>query len=259
MSEVEILTPRGVRLSGTFVDPVDSTDAAVMFSHAVLCDRTSSPHFAGLAALYRSLGYATLIFDYAGHGLSDDDVITTELRAQDLRAASAWLEERGFTRQLLHAHSSGTIPALNLRAPAVKSMFFTSAVLGPIDYDWQAIFSDDQLRELERRGRLEISDDSEGPRSSFTITSQTLIDLSLNEPEKLTKGLTAPVALVYDSDDIKQGLVQGGTEVFHMLPNGSRLEVVDDARFSDPSHLDRLGQYARDWITTQMPIVRDGR
>ena len=136
MSEVEIITPRGITLRGTFVDPVDSTDAAVIFSHSFLCDRASSPHFPILAAKYRALGYATLIFDYSGHGESDDDAITSDRRIEDLRAASGWLADQGFTRQLLHAHSSGSISALRARPKAVKALFLSSPVLGPLDFDW---------------------------------------------------------------------------------------------------------------------------
>ncbi len=45
MSEITILTPRGVELSATFINPVDTGDAAVLFSHSVLADRRSIGHF----------------------------------------------------------------------------------------------------------------------------------------------------------------------------------------------------------------------
>lgn len=257
MAEVEIATPRGVRLKGTFVDPVDSTDAAVVFSHALLFDRTSTEHFDRLAAAYRSLGYATLVFDHSGHGLSDDDVITTDLRAQDLRAVSGWLENKGFSRQLLHAHSSGTIAALAARAPALRALLLTSAMLGPADFDWQAIFSDDQLRQLEREGRLEIPDDSEGPRKSFTFSSQTLIDLSLNNAEELLDDVNTPMALVFDQQDVDRGLVDIATEALHLLPKGSRVKIVQDTYFSDPDNIGPLADYAREWAQTHLPLDRE--
>ncbi len=254
VAEVRILTPRGVQLSGTFVDPVDSTDAAVVFSHSLLCDRTSSPHFARLAAHYRSLGYATLMFDYSGHGLSDDDVITTELRQEDLRAVSSWLAERGFSRQILHAHSTGTIAAVKAHPPAVKTMFLTSPVLGPMDYDWEAIFSEKQLRDVETTGRMRVPDDSPGPREAFAFTSQTLIDLSLNSAEDLLAGLTVPIALVFDHHDTEHGLVQSATEAFALLPDGSRLDIVEDTDFSDEGNLDRLCGMSGEWVERHVPV-----
>ena len=256
MTEVEIATPRGVTLRGTFVDPVDSTDAAVVFSHALLFDRTSTEHFDRLAAVYRSMGYATLVFDHSGHGLSDDDVITTELRAQDLRAVSGWLEKKGFTHQLLHAHSSGATAALSARAPAVRALLLTSAMLGPADFDWQAIFSDAQLRQLESEGRLEITDDSDGPRKSFTFTSQTLIDLSLNDAKELLDGVNVPIALIFDQEDVDRGLVDVACEALDLLPDESRVEIVRDTYFSDPANLAPLATYAKEWAQTHLPIER---
>ncbi|WRS30896.1 alpha/beta fold hydrolase [Actinomycetaceae bacterium MB13-C1-2] len=256
MSEVRILTPRGVELAGTYTAPVDSTDAAVLFSHSFLMDRSSSAHFPKLAKRYRGLGYATLGFDYSGHGSSDDDRITVEHRTEDLRAASGWLAEQGYTRQLIHAHSTGSLSAFRGRPPAVESLFVTSGVLGPVSYEWESIFSSEQLDELDRTGLMEIPDDSPTPRRCFTINSQTLIDLSLNKPEELLHDLTSPVCLVFDRADEKRGLVATATEAFHLLPDGSRLEVVEDAAFSLEENLDLLCDLAEKWIVQQLPIGR---
>ena len=68
MSQITIQTPRGVSISGTFTRPVDSHDAAVIFSHTFLSDRHASGMFASLGRVLRSAGYATLAFDYSGHG-----------------------------------------------------------------------------------------------------------------------------------------------------------------------------------------------
>lgn len=256
MSEVEIQTPRGIKLSGTFVNPVDARDAAVVFSHSFLCDRTSSPHFEALASAYRKLGYATLIFDYSGHGHSDDAPITADFRTEDLRAVSGWLAERGFGRQLIHAHSSGAISAFRSKPAAVRAILATSGVLGPITYDWESIFSSEQLDHLDRHGYMEIPDDSPGPRESFRINSQTLIDLSLTQAERLVTDLEAPTMLVYDRADAEQGLVETGREAFSLLPRGSRLEVVDTAAFSDGGDLDRLIEIATGWASLWLPLER---
>ena len=257
MSDVQILTPRGVRLRGTFVNPVDSTNAAVLFSHSVLCDRNSSPHFPRLSKMYRSLGYATLIFDYSGHGYSDDDPISVEHRTEDLRAASAWLADQGFGRQLLHAHSTGALSAFKAHPFAVEAMFVTSGVLGPVTFEWDWIFAPVQLEQLDRQGFMEIPDDSPGPRKTFTLTSQTLLDLSLNKAPELLRDLEVPTLLVYDRADENAGLVVSATEAFHLFPDGSRLEIIQDAEFSDEGNLERLSSLARDWILMQLP--REGR
>lgn len=254
MTEVEISTPRGLTLRGTFVNPVDSTDAAVLFSHAFLCDRMSSPHFPLLAAKYRALGYATLIFDYSGHGKSDDDTITLDGRVEDLRAASGWLEDQGFDRQLLHAHSSGSISALRASPRSVHSMFFSSPVIGPLDFDWEAIFSAEQLEDLERRKETLILEDMPSGRSYLHLTPQTLIDLSLNTPESLLADLDKPIALVYDRSDVERGMDSGGMEAFPLLQDGSRLDVVQEGDFSSQKDLSQLWALAKTWAERQVPV-----
>lgn len=256
VADVQILTPRGVQLSGTFVVPEDAQDAAVIFSHSFLCDRQSSPHFPRLAKMYRALGYATLVFDYSGHGLSDDDPLTADRRTEDFRAASAWLAEQGFTRQLAHAHSTGSLSALRAHPPAVKSFLVTSGALGGVTYDWEAIFAPEQLDQLDHNGFVEVPDDSPGPRRSFRVTSQTLVDLSLNRAEDLLKEVDTPLLLVYDRADEEAGLVTTATEAFPLLPDGSRLEVVEDVRFSDEVNLERLSELAMDWVRQRLPLDR---
>lgn len=259
MAEVEINTPRGLTLRGTFVDPVDSTDAAVLFSHAFLCDRMSSPHFPLLAAKYRALGYATLIFDYSGHGKSDDDTITLDGRIEDLRAASGWLEDQGFDRQLLHSHSSGSISALRAAPKAVRSMFLSSPVIGPLDFDWEAIFSPEQLEDLERRHETLILEDMPSGRSYLHVTPQTLIDLSLNTPQALLGDVDRPIALVYDGSDVDRGMDSGGMEAFPLLHDGSRLDVVQEGDFSSQDDLSQLWALAKTWAERQVPVREDMR
>lgn len=248
------MTPRGIRLAGSFVNPVDSTDAAVVFSHSLFSERASGFHFRRLAKMYQALGYATLKFDYSGHGLSEDDVITLDSSIEDLKAASAWVAEQGFERQLCHAHSFGTLPALKGRPPAVQTMILSGAITGPLSFDWEKIFSSTQLDELESTGHITISDDSSGPRQSFVIASQTLRDMSLNTPEELLDDLEYPVLLIHDVDDEQAGLLQLTTENFHRLPNGSRVEAVPEASFGRGESLERLAEVTSAWAIQHLPV-----
>lgn len=254
MSEIEIDTPRGATLSGTFISPVDSTNAAVLFSHSFLSDRTSGTYFTKLAAIYRSLGYATLLFDYSGHGKSSDSVVTMAACEEDLRSAAGWLADQGFGRQLLHGHSFGTVAALRARPSTVKTMFLSGAVLGPLSYEWQQIFSAGQFDELETTGIMTILDDSPGPRKHFRISQQTLRDLSLTDPESLIDGIEIPVLIVHDAEDEAKGLLQLTMEVFSRLPDGSRVKAFQDVSFGQGEHLERLYDAATTWATKHLPI-----
>lgn len=241
-------------LSGTFVDPVDSTDAAVLFSHSVLDDRMSGLHFPRLAAIYRSMGYATLKFDYSGHGASGNDMISVTHQVEDLRAASGWLADQGFTRQLVHAHSFGTLPALQAAPKHVETMVLSAAITGPLDYDWEDVFSSAQLDELEQVGYTTIHDDSDSPREEFLIGRDSLKELSLNNPEDLFRNLEVPILLIHDSDDIQRGFLDLTKEALPLLPEGSRIETVADASFGQGQRLDILSDLASSWAESHLPV-----
>ncbi|WP_022869035.1 alpha/beta hydrolase [Schaalia vaccimaxillae] len=257
MSEILIQTPRGVCLSGTFVNPVDTGDAAVIFSHTFLGDRHSSEHFDRLAKTYRAAGYATLEFDYSGHGASGDDIITLEAMVEDLRAASGWLVDQGFGRQVLHAHSFGATVALTARPSAIGSYVLSSPAIGPVSYEWNRIFSDIQLSDLEVYGTTTIPDDSSSVRQQFTISKQTLVDLSMTEPDKLLHNLDVPTLIIHDSADNESGLLAMTLDIFPQLPDGSRVEVVSDADFGLGQDVNRLDEpalaYAQQWV----PVARE--
>lgn len=253
MSEVQIQTPRGVTLRGTFVNPVDSNGAAVLFSHSFLCDRLSSPHFPTLAAKYRALGYATLVFDYSGHGESDDDPITLDRRIEDLRAVSGWLADEGFDNQILHAHSSGSLSALRARPKAVKAIFLSSPITGPMDFEWDQIFSPDQLEELEKKHETRVYEDTASGRKYFQVTPQTLVDLSLSTTESLFDQLEQPVFIIYDRIDAERGVDTDAHDILPLLPAGSLLRTEADCDFSNEEDLMVMWEHARKWALDHVP------
>lgn len=254
MAEVKISTPRGVQLSGTFVNPVDSTDAAVVFSHSFLADRHSGEHFDRLSKAYRGAGYATLEFDYSGCGDSDDDVITLANQVEDLHSASAWLKSQGFTRQVIHGHSFGTLAALKARPEAAQTMVLSGMITGPLSFDWTRIFSASQLDDLERKGYAQIPDDNQSDREFFVISKQTLIDLSMNDTDKLLNNLKIPVLAIHDHDDELMGLVEMTEEIIDRLPEGSHMEVVRGVRFGAQEGVDILRDLSVNWARKFVPV-----
>ena len=256
MSDVRIVTPRGATLCGSFVNPVDSADAAVLFSHSFLANRHSGEHFARLAAAYRGAGYATLEFDYSGHGSSDDAIITREAQVEDLRSASGWLADQGFSRQLIHGHSYGALVALAARPAAARAMVLSSPVLGPRTYQWEEIFSAVQLDELEQHGVTTVPDDLPGNRQHFTISKQTLIDLSMVDGNALVSGVSCPLLVIHDADDVDTELTLVTQDVFASMPDGSRVDIVHDARFALGESPEALAGPALAWAKQWVPVRR---
>ena len=280
MSQITIQTPRGVFISGTFTRPVDSRDAAVIFSHTFLSDRHASGMFDSLGRALRRAGYATLTFDYSGHGASGDEIITFDPLIEDFRSASGWLADQGFARQICVGHEFGAAVALRSRPPAVQTYVLVSPVLGPLSYDWNLVFSDVQLSDLEHHGATTVPDDSESVRQQFTISKRTLADMSMVSGEKALRGLSVPVLITHDSFDEETGLLDRTREVFHLLPDGSLVEmtaapdgiageytpvdgvpVIDEAvdralAASGSAHLPALVDVACEWASRWVPVSR---
>ncbi|OKL50621.1 alpha/beta hydrolase [Boudabousia marimammalium] len=248
MTEVDIMTPRGIRLSATLTEPVDARGSVVVFVHSFLSDRHSGGHFDKLAAAYRGAGYATLLFDFSGCGLSEDDAITAAHQVEDLRSVCSWLADRGYAHQIIHAHSFGAVIALKAKPP-VGTMILSSPVVGPIFFDWNEIFSPEQLDDLESRRVTRIPDDSEGPREWFVITRDTLKDLSLNDTSELLSDLEAPVSIIFDADDMGLDSIGQAQEAFPLLPNGSTIHVEHACHFANLDECQSLLERSLAWAT----------
>ena len=214
-------------ISGIFTRPVDSRDAAVIFSHTFLSDRHASGMFDSLGRALRRAGYATLAFDFSGHGESGDEIITFDPLIEDFRAASGWLADQGFARQICVGHEFGATVALRANAPSVQTYVLVSPVLGPLSYDWDLVFSDVQLSDLERHGTTTVPDDSCSVRRHFTINKGTLADMSMVSGEKALRGVTVPILITHDSFDEETGLVDRTRDAFRLLPVGSLVEMTE--------------------------------
>lgn len=257
MAEVEIATPRGVTLAGTFEPGTGTT--AVLFAHGFLSDRHSSMRFDILASAYRTAGHATLQFDFSGCGASGDDVVTVAGEVEDLRSASAWLTEQGYPVQVVHAHSFGTLAAMRAQPPDVVTMVLTGPLTGPMSYPWEEIFSPGQLDDLEQHGYARIPDDNEAAGREYSVISkQTLADYSLINPADLLGAVRVPVLLIHgEEDEAGTDLVALSREGLPLLPPGSRLEVVDGAAHGMRDRIDVVVELALDWVAEHLPFDRE--
>jgi pimeloyl-ACP methyl ester carboxylesterase len=251
--EVTVTTPRGVRLSGTFEKGAAGARAgataprgsAVVFAHGFLDERSSRGRATRLAAIYREHGFATMLFDFSGCGLSGDDDVEIPREVEDLRAMSEHVAGLGFPRQVLHGHSLGALVSLRTHSPYVEAMVLTGAVSGPIRHPWEHVLSPDQLADLAATGRTTVPDDGPTPRRHSVITSATLAGFSEMGQAELLGAVGCPTLLVHGGalvDGEEHPLLTRSRVGLPMLPSGSRLEVV---RGSDHALLDHTGHVAR--------------
>lgn len=262
MTEVSIMTPRGVRLAADFVNPVDTQGVAVLFVHSFLSDRHNNGWFDAVASFCRGMGYATLQMDCSGSGASDDDVITLEHVVEDIRAACSWLVENGFPRISIHAREFGGLAALKARPPEVNSMVLVSVPCDQRDYPWEQIFTDQQLSALEATGYMLIPDDISSPRDSFVVSKQTLRDMTMVSAQEILPDLTIPTLFLYDEGDVNTGRMSLLTDNWELLPDaGHHTEYISGIEFSDPfevhasvRHL--LNDKVRMWMDKHQPLIR---
>lgn len=261
MPEVSITTPRGVRLAGTFEPPAAQhpatpTGAAVLFAHGFLAERSSRGRADLLAARYRAHGFATLTIDFSGCGASDDDVVLVEHEVEDLSAASEFLADAGYPRQVLHGHSLGALVALRCPSPHVEAMVLTGAVAGPIHHPWDHILSAQQLDELARDGRTTVVDDGPGPREHNVIARRTLEAFSDVDQAALLGAVACPVLLIHGGrlvDGEEHALLTRSRVGLPHLPPGSELQVVLGADHSLIEHTDHVADRALAWLTRHLP------
>ncbi|AYD89050.1 alpha/beta hydrolase [Actinomyces sp. 2119] len=266
MSMVRIDTPRGVTLVGSFVRP-DGTppqdgesgtgvptrrEGVVLLAHDFLADRHGEQGRLDLvSASYQKAGMATLSIDFSGLGESDDDVITLANEAEDLRAVSGWLAERGYTRQAIHANGFGATAALLARPEQVRTAVLVGAVVGPQSVLWEQVFSPHQLDELARHGLTRLVDDNPNPRQWNVLSKETLADFSMQEPHTTMAEVPWPVLMIYgalthEMPDTAADAQKG----FPLLKDGSQLvQVRKDHPQEAQAEVARLGT---EWVTRHL-------
>ena len=271
-------TPRGVRLSATFepaprepahlgpAAPHEGTSAAargwtapsgtaVVFAHGFLADRSSRGRADVFAAAYRSLGLATMQFDFSGCGASDDDVVEVAREVEDLTAVCADVVARGYPRLVVHGHSLGALVALRTSVPAVELMVLTGAVTGPILHPWDQVLSAVQLSELRDSGRTTVLDDGPSGRTDMVISRQTLVDFSDVDQPSLLGEVTCPVLMVHGGglvDGEEHPLLTRSRVGLPFLPAGSALEVVSGADHSLLDYTDSVVRRVTTWLAAHL-------
>ena len=257
--EVTITTHRGIRLSGTLTE--GESDAAVIFSHGFLDERSSRGRFTDLMTAYADAGYATLAFDYSGCGRSDDEVVLVSREIEDFNSVSDFLSDAGYPRQAVHGHSLGSLIALRANSPWVRTMILTGALTGPLDYPWGEIFSAAQLDELGRTGRMRVPDDGPTPREATVIAADTLASFSTISQSQLLAPIRCPVLLIHGGQLIEgeeHQLLTHSRVGLPLLPPGSRLEVLRGADHALLDYIEAVARHGLDWLAEHLPVEAEG-
>ncbi|MDO5672724.1 MAG: alpha/beta hydrolase [Actinomycetaceae bacterium] len=250
MEEITIDTTRGVSLSASFFpgDPSNNSKA-ILFAHGFLGERSCSGLFDQIAQSLNSEGYASLLFDFSGCGTSDDATISLRGQVEDLRSASSWLADLGYTQQALIGHSFGARVAMESRPKHVMTMILLSPITGPLTYRWDEVFSPEQLETLDHQGQLSIPDDGSSSRETLVISQQTLIDYSVMDTDAVMSAQNVPILLVHGGrDDELNGLADLSRKAQPLLPPGSELKIFPEASNDLGEAVDEIAALSSQWV-----------
>jgi pimeloyl-ACP methyl ester carboxylesterase len=241
---------RGVQLVGTMT-PVPGPGAVVMV-HGFAGDRTSRGRFPRLASALAARGVASLAFDAAGCGNSDDAVLTLDGLADDVRAAIAYVAARGYTRLALLGHSLGSLVCLRAAPGAAVTMVLTGALTGPMPYDWDALLDERQRAELAATGRVTYPRTDERSRA-VVVDGALLRAMTTIDQHTLLAPIECPVMLVLgDGDEEERLLLERARAALPRLPAGSRLEVVAGAPHGFGGAYEEVVRSVTDWVVDHL-------
>ncbi|MBD1373524.1 alpha/beta hydrolase [Hazenella sp. IB182357] len=235
-----------LKLVGHFWE--SDSDSIIIFCHGFTSDKSARGRFDRLAVFYHGLGYAVLAFDFSGCGESDDVHLTLANRIIDLYAAISYVQAQGYRRIVLHGHSLGTCVCLSCYTPVIDTMILTGALTGPMFYDWEQVYSKQQIQALRREGYItEVQ-----AKRDVMIDKQMLLDFEQIDQEKLLSHVKCPVLIIHgDGDQEERALYQNSQRGLKWLPEASKLEVIQGATHSFTYHLSQIEHLAKRWLHFQ--------
>ncbi len=230
---------KGLNLVG-ILDPV-RTDKIVLICHGFTSYK-DSPKLIKLADALGKADFATLRFDFGGHGESDSRSIgAVSEQVDDLKSAIAFVKKKGYTKISLMGSSLGgltCILAVDETTPAVVLFAPVTAAKTPKDY------RDPQIRkELEEKGHHIISRHGK----EFKIEKQYVTEREqLNQKEMLSK-IKCPVLIIQgDKDDDVH--VDNSKNAMQFLSKESKLEIIEGASHGLYEQLDRVISLSVNWF-----------
>ncbi len=227
----------------------------VVLAHGFGSQRRARDRFPTMAQAFATAGYATLAFDFAGSGESDDDVLTVEHEVEDLLAAIAYARSLGHERLGLIGHSLGGRVCLQASPADVTTIATAGAPTGPVGYDWHDYFTAEQMDELARTGRVTIPQDGDHPRAAVVSDVSLLEELVGCDQEALFARVPCPVLLIDgDGDEEELEYLALARRGLSLLPSGSRIEVVPGCPHNLVGHLDQVIALLLAWFREHLPV-----
>lgn len=241
----------GHLLSGRLEMPPDGEAVGgAVIAHCFTCSSTLTAVVQVARALAREK-LAVLRFDFTGLGESESEFVQHHFSAcvEDLAAAAAFMEGRGFPVRLLVGHSLGGTAAL-AAAAQIPSLAALATIAAPFD-PWHAVkMFGDSLDEIERTGEATVQ---LGGRP-FRVTRELLDDLRGARMEEAIHGLRIPLLILHSPADATVG-IDNATRIWIAARHPKSFVSLDDADHLLSRKEDAMyaGRVIAGWASRWMP------
>lgn len=244
MQKVSFKNSRNQNLVGNLW--TSKSDSVIIMSHALANDKSERGKFDQVAESLNNLGYNVLAFDFSGCGESDDDTLTIGKQVDDLTSAISFSKSLGYNNFGLFGHSIGALVSLKCYTPEIKTMVLWSPVTARVKYKWEDKLSPDQIQELKEKGYY-IRTRKNAIRAVYKIDQQMLRDRENVSQKELLNKINCPVLLIQGTED-ESVSVSDSEDAIRLLPENSKLEIVDGADHDFKGRFDKIVKLSSEWF-----------
>jgi alpha-beta hydrolase superfamily lysophospholipase len=246
MERVTFTNSNNLTLVGNLYPSV--SDSIIIMCHGFTSNKYSNGRFERLIKAFNKSGFSALAFDFRGCGESDDDSLTVDKEVDDLDSAIEFVKSRGYKKIALYGHSLGSLICLKCYTPEIMTMVLSGALTDSMHYNWEEIFTKDQMQELRETGYI-IEPTPTEVREKIIINKQMLIDFDSINQKELLKSITCPVLIIHGNNEEEEILLcERSKRAMTLLSEDSKLEIIDGANHSFIEHYDVLIDFADNWF-----------
>jgi esterase/lipase len=239
---------RGLKLCGILEGPKDAKAAVLLIPGYASGKDEWERFFVRYAAILNTAGFLTLRFDKAGMGESEGDFVDSTFETELDDSLSAYNFLKGRLQNISVAGQSiGGLLAIALASEADIRAVVSSAAPAAADKLWKELFTDEQVAELESKGKVRIPSDWKEKFGIKFLGMKYFREIQGFDIRLYAQKVRAPTLVVQGTkDDIVK--VEHAKLLYDALRCKKRLEVIEGASHNFSPHQEKFFGLASAWF-----------
>jgi len=224
----------------------ENSDTLVILAHGFTNDKSSNGRFDRLVTFLKKQSIDSIAFDFSGSGESDNAPLTLEIQTKDLSSIIQFAQSKQYRKIILFGNSFGTLACMRNAESSISSMILLGAVTDSMNYNWNEIYTSDELDSLNEKGCFFMNDERK-----HQITKQTLKDFENINQEEMISRIKCPVLIIHgdSKDDLEElELLENSKRAIKLLNDDSRLEVIKDGKHGFHEKWDDVINLTWEWL-----------